>query len=163
MLMWQPAADVESPSKYSNKIKTEPRRLVVRSCHLRHICEAGTYDTCLISVQTSFSLSRTHAPLLCVLRHLTVKCLSDNAELCYLSHITTCQMFPDRSYLKKKKKRKNSEVEVVDNPVSESVWLIMLNVTLLVDFLLRCPHGLWCNWSTRTTPFIQIIEKLWYQ
>lgn len=66
----------------------------------------------------------------------TVKRLSDNAELCYLSHITACQMFPDGSYLKRKiTERLVLQVWITQFQNEEVFWSIMLNTTLSVNFL----------------------------
>lgn len=83
--------------------KSKPIRVVLSSAAATCVIFVKPGLRYLSDFSSNKLFSFKHTPLLFVLYHQNVKCLSDNAELCYLSHITTCQMFPDRSYLKKKK------------------------------------------------------------
>lgn len=93
MLIWQPepmlkaCVNIAPESKLSHPV-------VVRGCHLRHFVKPGLRYLSDISSNKLF-----FARISTVLYHHTVKSLSDDVELCYLSHIATCQMFSETLYL----------------------------------------------------------------
>lgn len=89
--------DAESLCKYSTEIKAESHPFVVHSCHLHHFVKPGLQHPSDIRSKP-FPKLFSHVFLLC---HIPSYCKNfsfawDDVELCYLLHISTCQMFAGR-------------------------------------------------------------------